>query len=144
MKKKITYEIKGQIERSCYFRVGKALLRVEFSGGSINSAGMNPAFYVTDNPLYQKAVESSEQFRNGEITIGAVENIDSPAASVCTNAVCADCDDNVAVYADVSNMQQARAVLMGEPYMVPLSELQNKAAVRNKADECGVSFPGWL
>ena len=87
MKKKITYEIKGQIERSCYFRVGKALLRVEFSGGSINSAGMIPAFYITDNPLYQKAIESSEQFRNGEITIGAVENIDSPAASVCTNSV---------------------------------------------------------
>ena len=73
-----------------------------------------------------------------------MENIDSPAASVCTNTVCADCDDNVAVYADVSNMQQARAVLMGEPYMVPLSELQTKAAVRNKADEGGVSFPGWL
>ena len=144
MKKKITYEIKGQIERSCYFRVGKALLRVEFSGGSINSAGMNPAFYITDNPLYQKAIEDSEQFRRGEITIGAVENIDC-ADEVAAGAQAVSCSSVPAsVYADVTNVQQARAVLMGEPFMVPLSELQNKAAVRGKAEECGVSSPSWL
>ncbi len=144
MKKKITYEIKGQIERSCYFRVGNAMLRVEFTGGSINSAGMTPAFYVTDNPLYQKAIEGSEQFRKGEITIGAVESVE------CACAVSAKEDDAAAegeasaVYTDVTNVQQARTVLMAEPYSVPLSELQNKAAVRRKADECGVSFPNWL
>ena len=38
----------------------------------------------------------------------------------------------------------ARSILMGEPYKVPLSELQNKVAVRAKADELGVSFPNWL
>ena len=59
MRKKVTYEIRGQIERSCYFRVGKALLRVEFTGGSINSAGMTPASYTTDNPIYQNAIESN-------------------------------------------------------------------------------------
>ena len=75
MKRKVTYEIRGQIERSCYFRVGKALLRVDFTGGSINSAGMTPANYTTDNALYQKAIEDSEQFRSGEIVIGATEKI---------------------------------------------------------------------
>ena len=143
MKKKITYEIKGQIERSCYFRVGKAMLRVEFSGGSINSAGMTPAFYVTDNPLYQRAIESSEQFRKGEITIGAVESIEC-CADVAATADSETSDTTGDVYAEVTNVQQARSVLMGEPYMIPLSELQNKAAVRRKADECGVSFPSWL
>ena len=144
MKKKITYEIKGQIERSCYFRVGKALLRVEFSGGSINSAGMNPAFYITDNPLYQKAIEDSEQFRRGEITIGAVENLESAECASADVTAVSGSSAAASVYADVTNVQQARAVLMGEPFMVPLSELQNKAAVRGKAEECGVSFPSWL
>ena len=143
MKRKVTYEIRGQIERSCYFRVGKALLRVDFTGGAINSAGMTPANYVTDNPLYQKAIEDSEQFRSGEIVIGATEKIeekkvaDDDAKKSLENS-------KIEVNVSVTNVQQARSVLMGEPYKVPLSELQNKQAVRSKADELGVSFPNWL
>lgn len=142
MKRKVTYEIRGQIERSCYFRVGKALLRVDFTGGSINSAGMTPANYTTDNPLYQKAIEDSEQFRNGEIVIGATEKIiekDSAAETAHSEA-----KSNKDVFVNVTNVQQARSMLMAEPYNVPLSELQNKQAVRGKADELGVSFPNWL
>lgn len=142
MKRKVTYEIRGQIERSCYFRVGKALLRVDFTGGSINSAGMTPANYVTDNPLYQKAIEESEQFRNGEIVIGATEKIEDKVAD--TNVVASEENGKKEVIVSVTNVQQARGILMGEPYKVPLSELQNKVAVRAKADELGVSFPNWL
>ena len=142
MKRKVTYEIRGQIERSCYFRVGKALLRVDFTGGSINSAGMTPANYVTDNPLYQKAIEESEQFRNGEIVIGATEKIEDKVADA--NVVASEENGKKEVIVSVTNVQQARSILMGEPYKVPLSELQNKVAVRAKADELGVSFPNWL
>ena len=141
MKKRVRYEIRGQIERSCYFRVGKALLRVEFTGGSINSAGMTPAHYVTDNPVYQQAIENSEQFRSGEIVIGVSEDVaEETMASGCADSA----DGASAVFTDVTNVQQARSVIMGEPYNVPLSELQNKAAVRAKADELGLSFPNWL
>jgi hypothetical protein len=142
MKRKVTYEIRGQIERSCYFRVGKALLRVDFTGGSINSAGMTPANYVTDNPLYQKAIEESEQFRNGEIVIGATEKIEEKVAEA--NAASAEANSKKEVIVGVTNVQQARSILMGEPYKIPLSELQNKVAIRAKADELGISFPNWL
>ena len=142
MRRKVTYEIRGQIERSCYFRVGKALLRVDFTGGSINSAGMTPANYVTDNPLYQKAIEESEQFRNGEIVIGATEKIEEAAPA--TETALAGENSKQEVFVNVTNVQQARSVLMGEPYKVSLSELQNKVAVRAKADELGISFPNWL
>ncbi len=143
MKRKVTYEIRGQIERSCYFRVGKALLRVDFTGGAINSAGMTPANYVTDNPLYQKAIEDSEQFRSGEIVIGATEKIEEKkiADDVAKKSLE---NSKIEVNVSVTNVQQARSVLMGEPYKVPLSELQNKQAIRSKADELGVSFPNWL
>ena len=142
MRRKVTYEIKGQIERSCYFRVGKALLRVDFTGGAINSAGMTPANYVTDNPLYQKAIEDSEQFRTGEIVIGATEKI---VEEECVADVSkSEENGGKEVFVNVTNVQQARTVLMSEPYKVSLSELQNKQAVRGKADELGVSFPNWL
>jgi hypothetical protein len=42
-----------------YVRIGKALLKIEFTNG----------LYRTDNPLFQKAIENSEAFRAGEITI---------------------------------------------------------------------------
>ena len=142
MKRKVTYEIRGQIERSCYFRVGKALLRVDFTGGAINSAGMTPASYTTENPLYQKAIEDSEQFHNGEIVIGATEKIEEMVSS--SKVPCNEENSKKEVFVNVTNVQQARSLLMAEPYNVSLSELQNKQAVRGKADELGISFPNWL
>lgn len=141
MRKKVTYEIRGQIERSCYFRVGKALLRVEFTGGSINSAGMTPASYTTDNPIYQNAIERSELFRKGEIVVGSVYVLEGVSADT---PVTEQPENDTTAFPEVTNVQQARSVLMSEPYNIPLSELQNKAAVRSKADELGVSFPSWL
>lgn len=144
MRKRITYEIREQIERSCFFKIGKALLRVEFTGGSINSAGMIPASFVTDNPLYQKVIEESELFRNGEITIGYSESFSEEEASDKLSDRKDDEKKVSIINADVTNMQQARSLLMSEPYNISLSELQNKAAVREKALKCGVSFPNWV
>lgn len=139
MKKRITYEIHGQIERNCYFRIGKALVRIEFSGGSINSTGVYPAHYVTDNALFQKAIENSEIFRNGEIKRGRVEIIkeEGDEALPATN------ENNVQNYPEVTNMQQARTVLMNAPYNCTLAQLQNKSAIKAVANEVGVAFPAW-
>ena len=105
MKKRITYEIHGQIERNCYFRIGKALVRIEFGGGAINSTGVYPACYVTENALFQKAIENSEIFRNGEIKRGRVELIKEPGDDVvldgCENS---SASEGVKVYSDVTNM----------------------------------------
>lgn len=143
MRKKIIYEIREQIERSCFFRIGKALLRVEFTGGSINSAGMIPASFVTDNPLYQKAIEDSELFRNGEITIGYSEILSEEKSEKLSDLKVDEKKTSI-VNTDVTNIQQARSFLMNEPYNISLSELQNKAVVREKALKYGVSFPNWL
>ena len=137
---RITYEIYGQIERNCYFRIGKALVRVEFTGGSINSTGVSPAVYMTDNPLFQKAVENSESFRSGEIKRGRVEVIDEGGDDVGV----ATAAEDVALFPEVTNMQQARNLLMAEPYNCQLSQLQNKTAVKLVAGELGVSFPNWV
>ena len=141
MKKRITYEIHGQIERNSYFRIGKALVRIEFTGGMVNSTGVYPAQYTTDNQLFQKAIENSDAFRSGEIKCGRVEELEE---------VCCDCVGNDGetagknVVEEVTNMQQARAVLMAEPYGCQLADLQNKVAVKAVAAEKGVSFPNWI
>lgn len=143
MKKRVTYEIRGQIERNCFFRIGTAMVRVEFSGGAVNSAGIVPAQYVTDNPLYQSAIENSADFRNGVIKRGFVQDIDEEQKENDNSDSSVDVkDDNT--FPDVTNTQQARAVLMAAPYKVPLSGLQNKHCVREKAQELGVNFPNWL
>lgn len=141
MKKRITYEIHGQIERNSYFRIGKALMRIEFTGGAINSTGVYPAQYTTDNPLFQRAIENSEAFRSGEIKRGGVDIIgDSNPETKDDNGG----NDAVSVVSEVTNMQQARAYLMAAPYNCALSELQNKNAVKSMAQSKGVSFPNWL
>ncbi len=141
MGKRITYEIHGQVERNSFFRVGKALIRIEFTGGMVNSTGVYPAQYTTDNPLYQQAIENSQAFRCGEIRRGKVDNI-----ATIANEQEAEPDETVVgdVFTEVSNLQQARTVLMGEPYCCSLSDLQNKAAVKAVAAQKGVSFPNWL
>ncbi len=144
MKKRITYEIRGQVERNCFFRVGKALVRVEFSGGAVNSAGITPAQYVTDNPLYQRAIENSADFRNGIIKRGVVDVLDDDGKIVDEDKQEAEEQAEENLFPNVNNTQQARAVLMGKPYCCPLSQLQNKHAVRAKAEELGISFPNWL
>lgn len=141
MKKRITYEIHGQVERNSFFRVGKALIRVEFSGGMINSTGVYPAQYTTDNPLYQQAIECSDAFRRGEIKRGRVDVLESDDVKAASEGEDAD---SVTPYVEVVNLQQARAVLMAEPYNCNLSELQNKSSVKTVAEQKGISFPNWL
>ena len=141
MRKRITYEIHGQIERNSYFRIGKALVRIDFTGGAINSTGVYPAQYSTDNPLFQRAIESSDAFRCGEIKRGRVEVYDDDKKAEASPAEAANkCD----VVSEVTNMQQARAYLMAEPYNCPLSQLQNKNAIKSVAMANSVSFPNWL
>ncbi|MBQ5752199.1 MAG: hypothetical protein IIV89_05060 [Bacteroidaceae bacterium] len=142
MKKKITYEIHGQIERNSYFRIGKALVRIDFTGGAINSTGVYPAQYTTDNPLFQRAIENSEAFRCGEIKRGRVDVVTAVTADAAPEGEAPVVEQNVAP--EVTNLQQARTFLMAEPYNCQLAQLQNKSAVKGVAQAMGVSFPNWL
>lgn len=140
MRKRITYEIHGQIERNCYFRIGKALVRIEFTGGAINSTGVYPAQYTTDNVLFQRAIENSDAFRCGEIKHGRIEELDDNKSAAPVVAT----ESDVTVVTDVTNMQQARACLMAEPYNCSLSQLQSKSAIKSVAKANSVSFPNWI
>lgn len=49
------------------FVAGKARIRVSFTGGHLCSGGNTAASYETDDPVVQKVIENSAQFRSGKI-----------------------------------------------------------------------------
>lgn len=70
MKKKvITYGVYGMMEYQAVIKMGKSSMKVNFSDGSINSFGQNPAKFTTKNFMIQHAIEHSYDFRRGLIQI---------------------------------------------------------------------------
>ena len=70
MKKKvITDGVYGMMEYQTVIKMGKSSLKVNFSDGSINSFGQNPAKFTTKNFMIQHAIEHSYDFRRGLIQI---------------------------------------------------------------------------
>lgn len=49
--------------------IANSYVNVDFAGGSINNRGVIPACYTTNNPLVQKALEDSNEFKSGIIQI---------------------------------------------------------------------------
>lgn len=68
MKKlKITYGVIGINEWHTNIPLGKASVRVSFTGGATTLNGVIPASYTTDNPIVQMAIERSQAFLSGKI-----------------------------------------------------------------------------
>lgn len=57
------------IEWQMALNVKGAIIRINFSGGTMGSNGVIPATYTTDNEVIQHILERSEHFRNGRILL---------------------------------------------------------------------------
>lgn len=68
-KTKTTYGVYNLIEWHALLRLGKATVKVHFSGGSITTQGVTPATFTTEDPVIQFAIERSPEFRNGKIKV---------------------------------------------------------------------------
>lgn len=66
-KEKITYIAPGMLEWQMCVKVGKALVRVCFSGGFMGSNGLVPARCSTSDKALQRIIEESAQFRAGRV-----------------------------------------------------------------------------
>lgn len=70
MKKyKKTYAILNLSEKHTIFHLGKTKVHVSFTGGIVTKKGVTPATFTTDNPVIQLAIENSEKFKKGEVTL---------------------------------------------------------------------------
>ncbi len=68
-KKRITYGVYGMMEYQTIIKIGRAILKVMFTDGSMTSIGQNPAKYTTSDFLVQHAIENSSEFKKGRITV---------------------------------------------------------------------------
>ncbi|WP_289757107.1 hypothetical protein [Muribaculum intestinale] len=68
-KAKKTYGVYNLIEWHARLRMGKATVKVAFTGGSITTQGVTPATFTTENPVIQFAIENSPEFHNGKIRV---------------------------------------------------------------------------
>lgn len=133
------YAIHGKVEMSVLIPINNAKLRVNFTNGVINSNGITPATFSTSDPVVQTAIENNKLYQKGLIKldkkwkIGEIEPLQNEVQ---------ENEDSYTVYTDVKSVQSAREVLIRE-YKIPLSELQDKERIKNKAEELKVKFPNW-
>ena len=70
MKKyKKTYAISTLAEKHTTFHLGKTKVHVSFTGGQVTKNGVNPATFTTADPIVQLAIERSNDFAKGAITL---------------------------------------------------------------------------
>lgn len=132
-----TYAIYGMVEQSVVIPFAGGNIRVDFTHGSLSTAGVTPAKYKTNNVLVQKAIEGSVKFKKGIIKL-----IETEKEQTVKAAAPAPVTSEVTDYPNVMNSQAAKSILMSS-YGVPMSELGNTTAVKAKAKELGVTFSNW-
>ena len=133
------YAIHGKVEMSVLIPINNAKLRVNFTNGVINSNGITPATFSTSDPVVQTAIENNKLYQKGLIKLDKkwkIGEIEPLQEEVQEN------EDSYTVYTDVKSVQSAREVLIRD-YKIPLSELQDKERIKNKAEELKVKFPNW-
>lgn len=127
------------VEQSVVIPFAGGNIRVDFTHGSLSTAGVTPAKYKTNNVLIQKAIEGSVKFKKGIIKL--IETEKEQTVKAATAAPAPEKQD-VTDYPNVMNSQAAKSILMSS-YGVPMSELGNTTAVKAKAKELGVTFSNW-
>lgn len=75
-KKRITYGVNGMMEYQAVVKVGRNNMKVNFTDGSMNAMGVNPAKFTTSNFMVQHAIENSLDFKKGRIFIFQVIELD--------------------------------------------------------------------
>lgn len=68
-RRKVTYGVYNIVEWHASLKMGKATVKVAFTGGAITTNGVTPATYTTSDPVVQLAIERSNEFRNGKIKV---------------------------------------------------------------------------
>lgn len=57
------------VEFQALVNIGKAVMKVNFTDGSMTAFGQNPAQFTTTNPVVQFAIQNSTDFKKGRIKI---------------------------------------------------------------------------
>lgn len=126
-----TYCIYGFIERFVTARLGKGTVSFHFKDGVMDNAGVQPAVYVTGNPIEQAIIENHNDFKSGTIKLRGVKVIEEPKEEKVVKTTA----ENVTTFADAKKFLLENGATM--------EELQNKPAVLEWAAKHDIVFPNW-
>ena len=127
------YGVKGLMEWVATIQVGKATIRVPFSGGSMSAFGVIPATYKTSDVVMQHIIERSNYFASGKITLLRTfvteEEIKAEEAKKTSTI-------------KVASIEDARDYLV-DNFGATKSELRSRKAIEDCAKVNGVIFEGF-
>ena len=127
------YGVKGLMEWVATIPVGKATIRVPFSGGSMSAFGVIPATYKTSDVVMQHIIERSNYFASGKITLLRTfvteEEIKAEEAKKTSTI-------------KVASIEDARDYLV-DNFGATKSELRSRKAIEDCAKVNGVIFEGF-
>lgn len=158
-----TYGVKGLMEWVCNIPVGRARMRVEFTGGVLTKYGVSPAKYTTNDLFKQTLIENSALYKAGRIRLlsavetdededrlagnpgqaaagGGVES-PAPAADDGGKGLEAGRDGEGRLVVEVGSLDDAKAYLNGK-FGIPARELRSGSRIVAAAGENGVYFKG--
>ena len=155
-----TYGVFGEIEFVMSVQIGNQSVTVDFSGGGMSSRGVIPASYVTNNPLVQRALHLTAEYRAGIVKLikSIPEKVDLleaerqkaeeegekklQDASLETDGGEDDAVASGQTRVEVSCLDDAVEYLKANYEGYSASKLRTKASVVKAGEEHGVVFVG--
>ena len=155
-----TYGVFGKIEFVMSVQIGNQSVTVDFSGGGMSSRGVIPASYVTNNPLVQRALHLTAEYRAGIVKLikSIPEKVDLleaerqkaeeegekklQDASLETDGGEDDAVASGQTRVEVSCLDDAVEYLKANYEGYSASKLRTKASVVKAGEEHGVVFVG--
>lgn len=120
----------GKVEYIMQVSGKKGMHTCYFSKGAVSGVCYRAASFTTDDKEVQDAIEKRDLFLNGQIQIAEVYGEEKETKPASSNEA-----------EEVTTLQEARKYLLEKG--ATMEELQNKAAVLEKAKELNISFPNW-
>ena len=128
-----TYCIYGFIERFVTARLGKGSVSFHFKDGVMDSAGVQPATFITGNAIEQSIIENHREFKNGAIKLKGVRVVEEPKQEAT--------QEKKITAENVTTLAAAKQFLLENGATV--EELQSKAAVFEWAAKHDIVFPNY-
>lgn len=112
-----------------------SVLCIEVGGRRVTFSGSRNT-YSTENES-----EIAELDRLVELDYIALDEVEGGVLGELDPPIAPESEEDGDVFPNVVRISDAKAILMGEPYNVPLDDMKNKLAVLSIAGSLGVSFP---
>ncbi len=140
MADKKVYGVKGMMEWHALIPVGKNMLNVKFTGGTLTGYGVTPAKFITANAVVQKMIENSDAFKRGKIKLLRVyEEEKKEIKEVFLQDEKKVVNEVQFETIEVTSLDDAKELLRNR-FGVPWNKLKSKSSIIETAQLYGVEF----